>query len=113
VVDLVEQPPQRVGFVARAVPPVEDEGRHEVGDDAAGGRADVLGKTQQRSVRSPALPGDPGEDDDRELRCVDGEDAPPPAANDRQPPAGPQPLEHEAEREGGEDDRQHAGSRWS
>jgi hypothetical protein len=41
VVDLVEQAPQQVGFVACAVPPVEHERGDEVGDQAAGRRPQV------------------------------------------------------------------------
>ena len=77
VVDLMEEAPEHIGLVARAMPPVEDEGRDEVGDQPAERWSDVIRRVQEGRARGSALPAQP---------C---------------------PFEQEAEHEGGEDVRQH------
>jgi len=73
----MEEAPEHIGLVARAMPPVEDEGRDEVGDQPAERWSDVIRRVQEGRARGSALPAQP---------C---------------------PFEQEAEHEGGEDVRQH------
>lgn len=97
VVQLVEQPPERVVGVARAMPPVGDEGVDEVGGEAGQQWWQGIRGVQQAVPHHPFVPGDAGEQGDRHLDDVEEDHPGHPGAHLGQFPAGNQLFQHEDE----------------
>lgn len=103
VVDLVKQPPEEVDLMAPAVPPVEDERRDEVRNDAPDDGSDMRGKLEHRPRREPDFPGDAGCQDDAKLDQIDQDDPNWPRADGGQIPSGLHALKKEAVKGDAED----------
>lgn len=95
--ELVTKPPEELRLMADAMPPVVDEGGNEVGDYGAPKSGDMLTQLKERPRLAPSVPGQSGENDDRDLSGVDQGDAGPPALRDGEFVSGPHLFNQEKE----------------
>ena len=96
MVNLVEGPPEKLGFVSIAMPPIINKGGEKVDDQGGGPVAAVLLQMEERGVSEPSIPGVAGENGNSELDRIDQDNSSPPPLDPRKFHGGPQSFRDDA-----------------